>query len=142
MDRLVKILIDHCRINWFAIGFVIVLASCNNHDDNKSRKLDKIIGIHLDKSYLEYFPEGSKPYIITLPKFLRYFVAWIISSRREKTAQEIYSYLGDKSPILDETKAQADSLEKSLKNSLESDYKVFICMRHWHPMSDKVVEDD
>ncbi len=80
-------------------------------------------------------------YIITLPKFLRYFVAWIISSRREKTAQEIYSYLGDKSPILDETKAQADSLEKSLEGSLKSDYKVFICMRHWHPMSDKIVGD-
>ncbi len=80
-------------------------------------------------------------YIITLPKFLRYFIAWLISSRREKTAQEIYSYLGDKSPILDETKAQADFLEKSLKSSLKSDCRVFICMRHWHPMSDKVVED-
>lgn len=80
-------------------------------------------------------------YIITLPKFLRYLVAWFISFRREKTAQKIYSYLGDKSPILDETKAQADSLKKSLKDSLESDYKVFICMRHWYPMSGEVVKD-
>lgn len=80
-------------------------------------------------------------YIITLPKFLRYLVAWLISSKREKTAQEIYAYLGDKSPILEETKAQADSLEKSLQNSLGVDYKVFICMRHWHPMSGKVVKE-
>lgn len=80
-------------------------------------------------------------YIITLPKFLRYLVAWLISSRREKTAQEIYAHLGDKSPILDETKAQADSLEKSLRTSSDVDYKVFICMRHWHPMSNEVVKD-
>ena len=80
-------------------------------------------------------------YIITLPKFLRYLVAWLISSRREKTAQEIYAYLGDKSPILEETKAQADALEKSLQESSDVDYKVFICMRHWHPMSNEVVKD-
>ena len=80
-------------------------------------------------------------YIITLPKILRYLIAWFISSKREKTAQEIYSYLGDKSPILDETRAQADFLEKSLKSFLGADYKVFICMRHWHPMSDEVVKD-
>ncbi|MDP5110262.1 MAG: ferrochelatase [Rickettsiaceae bacterium] len=80
-------------------------------------------------------------YIITLPKFLRYLVACLISSRREKTAQEIYAHLGDKSPILEETKAQADSLEKSLRTSSDVDYKVFICMRHWHPMSNEVVKD-
>lgn len=80
-------------------------------------------------------------YIIPLPKFLRYFVAWLISSRREKTAQEIYAHLGDKSPILEETKAQADSLEKSLQEFSDIDYKVFICMRHWHPMSNEVVND-
>lgn len=80
-------------------------------------------------------------YIIPLPKFLRYLVAWLISSRREKTAQEIYAYLGDKSPILEETKAQADSLEKSLQGSSNVEYKVFICMRHWHPMSNEVVKD-
>lgn len=80
-------------------------------------------------------------YIITLPKILRYLVACLISSRREKTAQEIYAHLGNKSPILDETKAQADSLEKSLQKSSDIDYKVFICMRHWHPMSNEVVKD-
>lgn len=80
-------------------------------------------------------------YIITLPKILRYLVACLISSRREKTAQEIYAHLGGKSPILEETKAQADSLEKSLRTSSDVDYKVFICMRHWHPMSNEVVKD-
>lgn len=80
-------------------------------------------------------------YIITLPKIFRYFLAWIISSRREKTAQEIYANMGNKSPILDETKAQAIALEKVLKGRINSEYKVFICMRHWHPMSDEVVKN-
>ncbi len=80
-------------------------------------------------------------YIITLPKVFRYFLAWIISSRREKIAQEIYAYMGNKSPILEETKAQCDALEKTLKGQKNSDYKVFVCMRHWHPMSDEVVKD-
>lgn len=80
-------------------------------------------------------------YIITLPKILRYLVACFISSRREKTAQEIYAHLGNKSPILDETEAQANSLEKFLQKSSDIDYKVFICMRHWHPMSNEVVKD-
>jgi protoporphyrin/coproporphyrin ferrochelatase len=80
-------------------------------------------------------------YIITLPKFLRYFIAWMISSRREKTAQEIYSRIGNKSPILEETIAQAESLEQKLKVDTSVDYKVFVCMRHWHPMSTKVVKE-
>ncbi len=79
-------------------------------------------------------------YIISLPKFLRYFVAKIISSRREKTAQEIYSHLGGKSPILDETKKQADALGKILDGKIDSEYKIFTCMRHWHPMSDEVIK--
>ncbi len=80
-------------------------------------------------------------YIISIPKIFRYCLAWIISSRREKTAQKIYSYIGNKSPILEETKAQSLALEQVLKDKLESNYKVFICMRHWHPMSDKVVKN-
>jgi protoporphyrin/coproporphyrin ferrochelatase len=80
-------------------------------------------------------------YIITLPKFFRYFIAWIISSKREKTAQEIYGFIGNKSPILEETKAQADLLENSLKKDFSSEHKVFVCMRHWHPMSDEVIKE-
>jgi protoporphyrin/coproporphyrin ferrochelatase len=79
-------------------------------------------------------------YIITLPSFFRYLIAWLISSRREKTAQEIYSYTGNKSPILDETKAQKLALEKALKSKINNEYEVFICMRHWHPMSEEVVK--
>jgi len=79
-------------------------------------------------------------YIINLPFFLRYFVAKLISSRREKAAKEIYLYLGGKSPILEETKKQAECLCKALQDKIESEYEVFICMRHWHPMSDEVIK--
>lgn len=78
-------------------------------------------------------------YIITLPSFLRYMIAWLISSRREKTAQHIYSQMGGRSTILPETKKQADALTEYLKDKI-SDFKVFICMRHWHPMSDQVIK--
>jgi ferrochelatase len=35
---------------------------------------------------------------------------------------------------------QAEALEKKLNEKKSGEYKVFICMRHWHPMSDVVVK--
>lgn len=77
--------------------------------------------------------------IITLPNPFRYLVAKLISSRRNKKAQGIYKQMGGASTILPETKAQAKSLQESLKNYGE--YKVFIDMRYWHPMSAEVVKE-
>lgn len=77
-------------------------------------------------------------YIITLPAALRYMIAWFISSRREKTSQKIYSFIGNKSPILQETIAQKEALEQALKGKLDADFEIFISMRHWHPMPDEV----
>jgi ferrochelatase len=77
-------------------------------------------------------------YIITLPAFFRYIIAWIISSRREKFAQKIYSHTGNKSPILQETIAQRNALTLLLKDKADFDFEIFISMRHWHPMSDEV----
>lgn len=79
-------------------------------------------------------------YIITVPAIIRYFIAWIISSRREETAQKIYAHTGNRSPILDETNSQKKALRKALENKLENNYEIFICMRHWHPMSDEVIQ--
>lgn len=73
--------------------------------------------------------------IITLPNPFRWIIAKIISSRREKTAQEIYHQIGGFSPIIKETKAQADALKGKLLNE---EIEIFIAMRHWHPMSDEV----
>ncbi len=77
--------------------------------------------------------------IINLPQPLRFFLAKFISSRREKKAQKIYSQIGGKSPLLEITEAQAHTLEKEL--SFFGEFKVFVAMRYWHPMSQKVVAD-
>lgn len=77
--------------------------------------------------------------IISLPQPFRFLLAKLISSKREKTAQEIYSNIGGKSPILDITKSQAEALEKELSYDGKK-YKTFICMRYWHPMSQDVVK--
>jgi len=77
--------------------------------------------------------------IINLWQPLRFFLAKFISSRREKKAQKIYSQIGGKSPLLEITEAQAHELEKEL--SFFGEFKVFVAMRYWHPMSQKIVED-
>jgi len=77
--------------------------------------------------------------IINLPTILRYFIAWFISVGREKTAKEIYKNIGGRSPIVAETQKQIDALKKNLQSNLKSDFEIFMCMRHWHPMSNQVV---
>jgi ferrochelatase len=79
-------------------------------------------------------------YIITLPKIFRSIIAWIISSRREKIAREIYSQMGNKSTILEETQNQAKAVKEYLNDKVKFDYEIFTCMRHWHPMSLEVIK--
>jgi len=80
-------------------------------------------------------------YIITLPSILRFLVAKLISIRREKVAKTIYANTGGKSPILDETLAQKEALKEELINSSDITFELFICMRHWHPMTEEVVKN-
>jgi protoporphyrin/coproporphyrin ferrochelatase len=80
--------------------------------------------------------------IISLPNPSRSILASFISSRRAKFAKEIYSQIGGKSPILEETQLQASALEQALNSFKDNgkgdeDYKVFINMRYWHPMADE-----
>lgn len=64
--------------------------------------------------------------------------ARLISRRRAPEAAKGYQAMGGKSPIGEYTKAQAGALDEALKPA--GDYKVFVCMRYWHPMSDEVVQ--
>lgn len=77
--------------------------------------------------------------IITLPQPFRSIVAGLITSKRVKAAKEIYAKLGGGSPILQQTQAQAQALEKTLNQ--RGEYKVFIAMRHWHPFTSKTVAE-
>lgn len=79
------------------------------------------------------------PAIIRLPKAPRWMIAKMISTLRARKAKKIYAQIGGKSPILEQTARQAEALEKLLKD--KGEYKVFTCMRYWHPMSDTVVRN-
>lgn len=71
--------------------------------------------------------------IIDLPNPLRFFLARIISGRREKTAQGIYEHIGGRSPLLELTREQASALERALSDI--GQVKTFVAMRYWHPFS-------
>ena len=81
--------------------------------------------------------------IIRLPVPFRCFLASMISSKRaRREAGSSYGELGDQSPLLENSRKQAAALEKSLrKNAAGFEYKSFICMRYWHPMSAQVVRE-
>ena len=78
--------------------------------------------------------------IISAPAPIRFLIARLISSRREKTAQEIYSHMGGRSTIIPQTEAQRDALEAILNEKGSDAYKVFICMRYWNPFSNDIVK--
>lgn len=82
------------------------------------------------------------PNIVRLPKPLRFLLAWRIAQKRSKNeAGRSYHELGDRSPLLKNSVAQAAALENALNNEGPGAYKVFVCMRYWHPMADQIVRE-
>ena len=77
--------------------------------------------------------------IINAPSPLRWILAKFISRRRAPEARKVFKNLGGKSPLLEETQAQADALACRLENGA-GEVRVFIAMRYWHPMSEETVE--
>jgi ferrochelatase len=77
----------------------------------------------------------SDPAIIGLPMVVRRPLAWLIAARRHRVAAEIYAHLGGASPLLPNTEAQARALEAEIG----ADYRCFIAMRYWHPMTQAAV---
>jgi ferrochelatase len=78
--------------------------------------------------------------IIDLPGLPRWLLAQLISRRRAPVARQIYEALGGGSPLLPNTKAQAEALQAALGDlgsDSGDDLQVFIAMRYWHPMSDE-----
>src|SRR5438270_356681 len=73
----------------------------------------------------------TDPAMIALPTVLRLPLAWLIAARRAPAAGRIYAQLGGASPLLDNTQAQAVVLERMLGD----DYRCFIAMRYWHPLT-------
>ncbi|MBI2740363.1 MAG: ferrochelatase [Rhodospirillales bacterium] len=77
------------------------------------------------------------PAILRVPGFIRGPLASFLARRRALTAQAIYDKIGGSSPILGQTEAQARALEEALGG--EHEWRGYVCMRYWHPMTEAVV---
>ncbi len=82
------------------------------------------------------------PDIIDLPgAFLfRKSLARIISTRRAPKVQELYKQIGGRSPILEQTQAQAHGLKKLLSEKGQ-DLPVEIAMRYWRPFTEDAIRN-
>jgi protoporphyrin/coproporphyrin ferrochelatase len=78
----------------------------------------------------------SDPAIIALPALLRIPLARLIAKRRAPIARDIYAKIGGRSPIVEETQAQAAALERALA-ARGHEARAFIAMRYWNPFSDE-----
>jgi protoporphyrin/coproporphyrin ferrochelatase len=80
----------------------------------------------------------NDPAIIGLPWPLRPLLAKLISSRRREEASHNYGHMGGASPLLPETRKQADALGHRLNSTLAGfDSRTFIAMRYWKPFTDE-----
>jgi ferrochelatase len=77
----------------------------------------------------------NDPAIIRVPSLLRSMIAAWVARRRAPVARHIYAQMGNRSPILPNTEAQARALEQALGGEA----KAFIAMRYWHPMTAETV---
>jgi ferrochelatase len=81
----------------------------------------------------------SDPAIIDLPGIVRKPLARFIARRRAPLARKIYDHIGGRSPILEETQAQARALEAEVSSD-GVEARAFVAMRCWHPFSDGAAE--
>ena len=81
----------------------------------------------------------SDPAILTVPQPLRWLLARLIARRRTPEAKQIFARLGGRSPLLDNTVAQAEALAAALDAALAGlgEARVFIAMRYWHPRAEE-----
>lgn len=84
----------------------------------------------------------NDPAIIGLPGLVRTPLAKLISSRRETSAQANYALMGGGSPLLAETRKQAEALQANLTSRLPQDeVRAFVAMRYWHPLTEETAAD-
>lgn len=78
--------------------------------------------------------------IIRAPYPVRFILSRYIAWKRSRAeAGTSYGHLGYRSPLLENTEAQARALQSILDKESAAQYQTFIAMRYWHPMSDEVV---
>lgn len=82
--------------------------------------------------------------ILRLPRLPRWLLAQLISRLRASKARGIYAGLGGGSPLLANTRAQAEALTAALQANSKAagnttTWQVTIAMRYWHPMTAEAV---
>lgn len=80
----------------------------------------------------------TDPAILRVPGFIRPWLGRFIARRRTPAATENYAVLGGRSPLLELTQDQARALDAALGGDPGTEYRSFVCMRYWHPMSEEV----
>ncbi|MBK1656759.1 ferrochelatase [Paracraurococcus ruber] len=75
------------------------------------------------------------PAILRVPGWVRPWLGRLIARRRTKAASENYAILGGRSPLLELTEEQGRTLDAMLAGEAV-EYRSFVAMRYWHPMSD------
>ncbi|WP_421784551.1 ferrochelatase [Hyphobacterium sp.] len=82
------------------------------------------------------------PAIISAPGPIREFLAWLISTTRTPEAQANYAKMGGGSPLLAETRKQAQALHERLADrSPDHEFRIFTAMRYWHPFLEDTVRE-
>jgi ferrochelatase len=125
--------------------------------------IDKQIGVLLLNLGGPDSLEAVRPFLYNLfsdrdiirlgPSFLQKPIAWLISTFRSKKTINMYRHIGNRSPILELTTAQARALEKALNmddenrnTETKTRFKVYIAMRYWHPFTkttvDQILDDN
>jgi ferrochelatase len=81
------------------------------------------------------------PDIIDFPfaRIARQPLAKLIASRRSRHVAHHYSEIGGRSPILENTRRQAEALEQALRS--EFDARVAVAMRYWHPFTEEAIRE-
>ncbi|HXG33105.1 MAG TPA: ferrochelatase [Bryobacteraceae bacterium] len=83
----------------------------------------------------------SDPDIIDFPfsRLAREPLARLMASRRARHAAEHYRALGGASPLLENTRRQAEALEAELRRDLEA--RVVVAMRYWRPFTSEAITE-
>ncbi len=93
-------------------------------------------------------PQAVRPFLFNLfndkaiipaPAPVRWLLAQYISRRRAALARANYALMGGASPLLPNTRRQAEALEAALAD--DGEVRCFIAMRYWHPFADEAARD-
>jgi ferrochelatase len=79
----------------------------------------------------------SDPKILQIPALVRYPLAALIATLRAPSSRAKYALIGNRSPLVEATQAQAEALDRKLGPA----FKCFLAMRCGHPDTKQAVDE-